>query len=209
MMASFGRSQVTTFRKPRVAILSTGDELVAAGEPVVAGKVIDSNGMSLAASVRRCGAIVERLGIARDTRASHVDKMTVGLQADIFITSAGVSVGDRDLVREVLTELGMKQVFYGIEVRPGGPTTFGVKDGRLVFCLPGNPVASMIIFDELVRPAILKTMGYKRILRPCVRAILQEDVSKKPGPVRLMRVRLESCNGKLLAFSAGDQTTAC
>ncbi len=207
MMASFGRSQVTTFRKPRVAILSTGDELVAAGEPVVAGKVIDSNGMSLAASVRRCGAIVERLGIARDTRASHVDKMTVGLQADIFITSAGVSVGDRDLVREVLTELGMKQVFYGIEVRPGGPTTFGVKDGRLVFCLPGNPVASMIIFDELVRPAILKTMGYKRILRPCVRAILQEDVSKKPGPVRLMRVRLESCNGKLLAFSAGDQTT--
>jgi molybdopterin molybdotransferase len=207
MMASFGRSQATVFRKPRVAILSTGDELVAAGEPLVAGKVVDSNGLSLAASVQACGATVERLGIAQDTRASHVAKMTVGLQADIFITSAGVSVGDRDLVRAVLTELGMTQVFYGVDVKPGGPTTFGVKDGRLIFCLPGNPVASMIIFDELVRPAILKTMGYQRILRPRVRAVLQEEVSKKPGAVKFLRVRLESRDGKLLAFSSGNQTT--
>ncbi len=207
MMASFGRSRVTVFRRPRVAILSTGDELVAAGEPLEAGKVVDSNGVSLAASVKNCGAIVERLGIAQDTRASHVAKMTIGLQADIFITSAGVSVGDRDLVREVLAELGMSQVFYGVDVRPGAPTTFGLKDDRLVFCLPGNPVASMIIFDELVRPAILKTMGYQRILRPCVRAVLQESVSKKPGLAKLLRVRLESRDGTLLAFSAGDQSS--
>ncbi len=207
MMASFGRSRVMVYRRPRVAILSTGDELIAAGDPVLAGKVVDSNGVSLAASVRGCGATVERLGIALDTHASHVAKMTIGLQADIFITSAGVSVGDRDLVREVLAELGMKQVFYGVDVKPGGPTTFGVKDGRMIFCLPGNPVASMIIFDELVRPAILKTMGYKRILRPRVRAVLQEDVSKKPGTVKFLRVRLESREGKLLAFSSGDQTT--
>ncbi len=207
MIASFGRGRVTVFRRPRVAILSTGDELIAAGEPVVAGKVVDSNGVSLAASVKGCGAHVERLGIAQDTHASHVAKMTVGLQADILITSAGVSVGDRDLVREVLAELGMRQVFYGVDVKPGGPTTFGVKDGRMIFCLPGNPVASMIIFDELVRPAILKTMGYTRILRPHVRAVLQEDVAKKPGTVKFLRVRLESRDGKLLAFSSGDQTT--
>jgi len=207
MMACFGKSRVTVFRRPRVAILSTGDELVAVGEPVAAGKVVDSNGVSLAACVKECGAIVERLGIAQDTRASHIAKMTIGLQADIFITSAGVSVGDRDLVREVLAELGMSQVFYGVDVRPGAPTTFGVKEGRLVFCLPGNPVASMIIFDELVRPAILKTMGYKRILQPWVRAVLQEDVSKKPGMVKLLRVRLESRGATLLAFSSGDQTT--
>lgn len=207
IMASFGRSRVLVFRRPRVAILSTGDELIAAGEPVLAGKVVDSNGVSLAASVKGCGATVERLGIAPDTRASHVAKMKIGLQADIFITSAGVSVGDRDLVREVLAELGVTQLFYGVDVRPGGPTTFGVKDGRMIFCLPGNPVASMIIFDELVRPAILKTMGYKRILRPRVRAVLQEDVSKKTGTVKFLRVRLESHGGKLLAFSSGDQTT--
>lgn len=207
MIASFGRSRVTVFRRPRVAILSTGDELIAAGEAVLAGKVVDSNGVSLAASVKGCGAQVERLGIAQDTRASHLAKMTVGLQADIFITSAGVSVGDRDLVREVLTELGMRQVFYGVDVKPGGPTTFGVKEGRMIFCLPGNPVASMIIFDELVRPAILKTMGYTRILQPLVRAVLQEDVTKKPGTVKFLRVQLKSRDGKLLAFSSGDQTT--
>jgi molybdopterin molybdotransferase len=133
--------------------------------------------------------------------------MTLGLEADILITSAGASVGDRDLVREVLIELGMSQVFYGVDVRPGAPTTFGVKDGRLIFCLPGNPVASMVIFDELVRPAILKAMGYRRILRPWVRAVLQEDVYKKPGLVKFLRVRLESRGGTMLAFSSGDQST--
>lgn len=207
MMAALGKSRVTIFRRPRVAILSTGDELVALGEVVAPGKVVDSNGVALAACVKECGAIVERLGIARDTRASHVAKMTIGLQADIFITSAGASVGDRDLVREVLIELGMIQLFCGVDVRPGAPTTFGVKDGRLIFCLPGNPVASMIVFDELVRPAILKTVGYKRVLRPWVRAILQESVTKKPGLVKFLRVRLESRGNTLLAFSSGDQST--
>jgi len=207
MMAALGRSRVTVFRRPKVAILSTGDELVAIGEAVVPGTVIDSNGVALAASVKDCGALVEMLGFARDTRASHVAKMTVGLQADIFITTAGVSVGERDLVREVLAELGMSQVFYGVDVRPGGPTTFGVQDGRLIFCLPGNPVASMIMFEELIRPAILKVMGYKRILRPRVQAVLQASVSKRPGRVKLLRVRLESSDGTHKAFSPGDQST--
>jgi molybdopterin molybdotransferase len=207
MMASFSRSRVGVFRRPRIAVLSTGDELVAVGDPVVPGKVADSNGVSLAVSVKECGATVGLLGIAQDTRASHIAKMTLGLQADFLITSAGVSVGERDLVREVLAELGMSQVFCGIDVRPGGPTTFGVKGNTLVFCLPGNPVASMLIFEELVRPSILKAMGYKRILRPGVRAVLQEDFSKRPGRVKLLRVRLKSCDGRLLAFSAGDQTT--
>jgi molybdopterin molybdotransferase len=207
MMASFGKSRVTVYRRPCVAILSTGDELVAVGEPVVPGKVVDSNGVSLAAMVKACGATVELLGVASDTHASHVAKMTIGLQADILITSAGVSVGERDLVREVLAELGVSQVFYSIDASPGRPTTFGVKGGSLVFCLPGNPVASMIVFDELVKPAILKAMGYKRILQPFVRAVLQQDVGKRPGRVKFLRVRLESSGGRLLAFSSGDQAT--
>jgi molybdopterin molybdotransferase len=207
MMASFSRKCVTVFRRPRVAILSTGDELVAVGEQVVPGRIVDSNGVSLAALVKECGAVPHLLGIAGDTVASHVEKMTIGLRADIFITSAGVSVGERDLVRKVLGDLGVTQVFHSVEVRPGGPTTFGVKDGCLVFCLPGNPVASMIIFAELVQPAILKAMGYRRMLPASVPAILQENVSKRSGRVKLLRVRLEYRGQKLLAFSSGDQST--
>jgi molybdopterin molybdotransferase len=207
MMASLNMSRVTVFRRPRVAILSTGDELVEVGEKVIPGKVVDSNGVSLAAVVKECGATVQLLGIARDNVASHIEKMTTGLQADIFITSAGVSVGERDLVRQVLADLGVSLLFHSVDVRPGGPTTFGVKGNCLVFCLPGNPVASMIIFAELVKPAILKAMGYRRILQPSVRAILRENVSKRPGRIKLIRVRLESSGDKLLAFSAGEQTT--
>jgi molybdopterin molybdotransferase len=207
MMASLNMSRVTVFRRPRVAILSTGDELLEVGELVIPGKVVDSNGVSLAAVVKECGATVQLLGIARDNIASHIEKMTTGLQADIFITSAGVSVGERDLVRQVLVDMGVSLVFHSVDVRPGGPTTFGVKGNCLVFCLPGNPVASMIIFSELVKPAILKAMGYRRILQPAVRAILQENVSKRPGRIKLIRVRLESSGDKLLAFSSGNQTT--
>jgi len=207
VMASSNMSRVTVFRRPRVAIISTGDELLEVGESVVPGKVVDSNGVSLAVMAKECGATVQLLGIARDTVASHIEKMTTGLQADLFITSAGVSVGERDLVRQVLADLGVSLLFHSVDVRPGGPSAFGVRGNCLVFCLPGNPVASMIIFSELVKPAILKAMGYRRILQPAVRAILQENVSKRPGRIKLIRVRLESSGDKLLAFSSGNQTT--
>lgn len=206
-LASFSRTHVTVFRRPRVAILSTGDELLEIGKPLMPCKIVDSNGVSLAVLAKECGAVVELLGIARDTEASHIEKMTTGLRADVFITSAGVSVGERDLVRRVLAHLGVSQVFHSIDVRPGGPTTFGVKGSCLVLCLPGNPVASMIIFDALVKPAILKAMGYQRILAPCIRALLQEGVTKRAGKLKLLRVRLEPSGGKLLAFSSGDQST--
>ncbi len=207
IMASCSRSRVTVFRRPRIAILCTGDELLEVGTPVVPGGVINSNGVTLAAIAKESGAIVELLGIARDTEASHIEKMTIGLQADIFITSAGVSVGERDFVRKVLADLGVSQVFHSVDVRPGGPTTFGIKGGCLVFCLPGNPVASMIMFDELVKPAILKSLGYRRTLQPSIRALLQEDFSKRAGRVKLLRVRLESRDGRYLAFISGDQST--
>jgi molybdopterin molybdotransferase len=206
-IASANRTHVTVFRRPMVAILSTGDELVQAGKLVASGKVVDSNGVSLAVMAKECGASVQLLGIARDTVASHIEKMAIGLQADVFITSAGVSVGERDLVREVLTELGVSFAFHSIDVRPGKPTTFGVKDHCLVFCLPGNPVASMVIFTELVKPAILKVLGYQRVLPFPIRAILQGNISKRPGRIKLLRVRLEFQDNKLLALSSGEQAT--
>ena len=207
IMASLGKTCVQVFRRPRVTILSTGDELLEVGQPLAPGKVIDSNGIALAALVNECGATAELLGIARDNEASHVEKMTRGLEADMFITTAGVSVGERDLVRRILQNLGITQVFHSVDVRPGGPTTFGVRGECLVFCLPGNPVASMLIFEELVKPAILKAMGYRRIHPPILRAVLLAEVSKRPGRVKLLRVRVESHEGKLLALSSGDQST--
>ena len=207
MLASCGKATVWVHRRPQVAILSTGDELIPVGETPSRGKVVDSNGIALAASVRECGATPVILGIARDNPASHIEKMTEGLRADVLVTSAGVSVGERDLVRQTLTGLGVRQLFGGVDIRPGAPMWFGLKDKTPIFSLPGNPVASLIVFEEFVRPAVLRMMGHRRVLKPTVRAILQDSVRKKPGKIRLMRVRLELVDGKRLAYSAGEQST--
>lgn len=207
MMASLGKACVNVYRRPRVAILSTGDELVELGEALSPGNVINSNAYSLAAAVRDAGAIPLMLGIARDNLESHREKMMEGLDADVLITSAGVSAGDRDLVRDVLADLGVEQIFWRVDIKPGGPTAFGIKNSKPVFCLPGNPVATMITFEEFVRPALLKMMGHRRVLRPFVPAILQEEVHKKPGKIKFLRVRLQCENGKRLAYSSGDQNT--
>lgn len=207
MLASFGRANVPVYTRPRVAIVSTGDELVEVGEPLSPGKVINSNAMSLAAAVMEAGAIPVIIGIARDNMESHRRKFTEGLKADVMITSAGVSAGDRDLVREVLAEMGMKQLFWRVDIKPGGPTAFGLYGGKPVFSLPGNPVSTMVTFEEFVRPALLKMLGHRRVLKRFAPAILQNDHQKKAGKVNFMRVRLESQEGKLLAYSSGDQTT--
>ena len=207
MLATCNRSSILVYRRPRVAILSTGDELLELGEALTAGKVINSNAYSLAASIKEIGAIPVFLGIARDNRESHREKMTEGLRADALITSAGVSAGDRDLVRDVLSELGANEVFWKVDVKPGGPMAFRLKDGKPVFCLPGNPVATMITFEEFVRPALLKMLGRKRVFRKFVSAVFQGEVRNRPGKIKFVRVQLEHREGKLFACSAGDQNT--
>ena len=207
LLASFGKAFVAVYGRVRVAVLSTGDELIELGEPMTEGKIINSNTLSLAASLREIGAIPVILGISRDDPAEMREKLIEGFKADALITSAGVSAGDRDYVRDVLQELQVKQIFRQVEMRPGGPTAFGVRDGKPIFSLPGNPVATMIIFEELVRPALLKLMGHRRVLRAPVRAILQEPVRKKPGRVQCLRVRLEWADGSFKAYSSGDQNT--
>lgn len=207
MLASFGKAIVPVYRKARVAILSTGDELIELGEPPVPGKIVNSNTLSLAAAVRECGAEPVILGIARDDRDSHREKMIEGLKADAFITSAGVSAGDRDLVRDVLAELGVEQVFWRVDIKPGGPTAFAMFGEKPVFSLPGNPVSTMITFEEFARPAILKMMGHRRVLKPFVKAFLKEDAKKKSGKVNFLRVRIEVENGRYTASTSGDQNT--
>jgi molybdopterin molybdotransferase len=207
MLASFGKLFVPVHRRVRVAILSTGDELLEPGEPLAPGKIINSNSLALAAAVRQTGATAIMLGIARDNKESLREKLAEGLKADVLITSAGVSAGDRDYVRDVLDELQVKQLFWKVDIKPGRPTAFAMRDGRPVFSLPGNPVSSLLTFEEFVRPALLKMMGHCRVLRPLITATLREDIRKKPSRVNFIRVALERENGEYFARSAGKQDT--
>jgi molybdopterin molybdotransferase len=207
MLASLGRTSIQVYRKPLVAILATGDELVEPGQDLPEDKVFNSNSAALAAAVLEAGAVPWILGIARDDR-KHLRRMiTTGLQADVLITAAGVSVGDRDFVREALTELGVKQLLWKVHMKPGKSMAFGTKDGKPIFSLPGNPVSAMITFEELVRPALLKMMGHRRVIKPLMTAILQEDLHKKSGKTYFARVRLQRVGDKYLAWSGGNQET--
>lgn len=207
MLASLGREYVVVVRRARVAIVATGDELVELGETPGMGQIVDSNAYSLAAAVSALGAIPMIVGIARDNLASHREKLKEGLKADALITSAGVSVGDCDFVREVLEEMGVKTVFWRVKVKPGKAMAFGIKDGRPVFALPGNPVSSMLTFEEFVAPALLRMMGHSITVKPLFPAVLQSGLQKKKGQTALVRVKLECTNGRYLAWSAGRQDT--
>ena len=207
MLAAMGKALVPVHRRAQVAILSTGDELVELGECPGSGKVINSNALSLAAAVRECGAEPVLIGIARDDRESHRDKMLEGFACDALITSAGVSAGDRDLVREVMAELGASELFWKVDIKPGGPTAFAVRNQKPIFSLPGNPVSTMVTFELLVKPALLRMMGQRKVIRPFVSGILAEDAHKKAGKLNFIRVTIRMRHGRYLAYCAGDQHT--
>ncbi len=208
MLATFGMALVPVHRRPTVAILSTGDELVELGVTPGPGEVINSNILSLASAVREAGGIPLIIGIARDSRESHLEKLRQGLKADVLITSAGVSAGDCDLVRDVLAELGARQLFWKVGIKPGGPTAFALHGTTPVFSLPGNPVSTMVTFEEFVRPALLRMQGHGRVFRPLFKAVLREDMKKKPGKVQIVRIHLDKEGGRWYAASAGNQHTA-
>jgi molybdopterin molybdotransferase len=207
MLASCGHLFVPVFRRPRVAILSTGDELVELGEPVTSGRIINSNALSLAASVREAGGEPIILGIARDNREDHRLKMMEGLKADALITSAGVSAGEYDHVRDVLEELGVEQKFWKVAMKPGGPTAFGMKEGKPIFSLPGNPVSTMVTFEIFVRPALLRMMGRRRVIRQTIKVVLAEEVRKKTGKVQFVRLLINQDGKGFRGRSSGDQNT--
>jgi molybdopterin molybdotransferase len=207
LLASFSRLSVPVVRRPRVAILSTGDELVEPGNPLAPGLIYDSNALAVAAAVAQLGAEPVSLGIARDDRASLRARLVEGLEADALVTTAGVSMGDRDLVREILEELSVRQVFWKVDIKPGRPTAFAVHGRKPVFSLPGNPVSTLLTFDQFVRPALLKMMGHRDVLRPLVRAVFDEDLLRKPGRVSFLRVRLARRGAGLVARTSGNQET--
>ncbi|NTW81248.1 MAG: molybdopterin molybdenumtransferase MoeA, partial [Geobacteraceae bacterium] len=131
-----------------------------------------------------------------------------GLKADVLVTSAGVSAGDCDFVRDILEELGAKQMFWKVGIKPGGPTAFAIYGSIPVFSLPGNPVSTMITFEEFVRPALLRMQGYQKVLRPFFKAVMREGLKKKSGKVQIVRLRLEKEGACWYATSSGNQQTA-
>jgi len=208
LLASLGKTLVPVHKRARVAILSTGDELIEIGTTPCRGRIVNSNALSLAAAVREAGAVPVLLGIAKDERESLTEKMLEGLKCDALVTSAGVSAGDRDLVREVLAELGGKQHFWKVDIKPGGPTAFASRDGLPVFSLPGNPVSTMVTFELFVRPALRKMMGEKKVVRTFVKGVLAQEMRKAPGKLNFVRVRVEKVDGAYRACSCGNQHTA-
>ncbi|MDO9350859.1 MAG: molybdopterin molybdotransferase MoeA, partial [Deltaproteobacteria bacterium] len=190
MLASMGRSFVSVYQRPSVAILCTGEELVDVGESLDGVKIVSSNSYTLAAQVRECGAIPIQLGIAKDRKDEIKEKVLQGLRADVFISSAGVSVGDYDFVRDVLKELGVEMIFWKVAMKPGKPVAFWMFDGKPAFSLPGNPVSSMITFEQFVRPSLLKMMGHRQIFRPVIEAVLKEEIRKEPGKRHFIRAKV-------------------
>jgi molybdopterin molybdotransferase len=209
LLASLGRTIVSVRQRPRVALLSGGDELVEPDGDVAGGRIVSSNSYSLAALCLRAGAVPRYLGIARDTPQSLEETLRAGLRDDVLVSSAGVSVGDRDYVRPVLERLGAELVFWGVEMRPGHPLAFArfPGGGPLVFGLPGNPVSAMVTFELFVRPALRKLAGHTALFRPTLRARLGETLRKAPGRAHFVRVRLERADGGYLARSTGSQSS--
>ncbi len=205
MLASVKRAYVSVYQRPTVAILCTGEELVDVDEDLEAGKIVSSNSYTLAAQVKDCGAIPLQLGIAKDRKEDIESKLRQGLRADVLISSAGVSVGDYDFVKDVLHHLGVEMVFWKVAMRPGKPLAFGTLRGKPVFGLPGNPVSSMVSFEQFVRPSLLKMMGHRKITRPVIDAVLKEDIRKEPDRRHFVRALVSFEDDRYMVTMTGDQ----
>jgi molybdopterin molybdotransferase len=189
-LAAAGIPEVGVARRPRAAIVVTGSELRPPGEALAPGQIYEANGILLEAQLASAGAEVVRAGSVTDEEAAHREALERGLDADVLVTSGGVSVGPHDLVRAILAELGVEEVFWGVSVKPGKPISFGVREGRLVFGLPGNPVSVLVGFELFVRPAVLALQGVAQPRPQFERGRLGGELGRNPGRDELVRGRL-------------------
>ncbi|HEV8601791.1 MAG TPA: gephyrin-like molybdotransferase Glp [Gaiellaceae bacterium] len=191
-LAAAGVAEVGCARQPRAAVLATGSELRAPGEPLEPGQIYEANGLLLVAQLESAGAEVERLASVADDEEAHREALSRGLAGDLLVTTGGVSVGPHDLVRKVAAELGVEEVFWGVSIKPGKPISFGVLDDRLVFGLPGNPVSVLVGFELFVRPAVLALQGAADPLPHFERGRLTRALEPNPARDELVRARLSS-----------------
>lgn len=207
LLASVGCARVPVHRRPRVAILATGDELAEVDEPLAPGKIRSSNEYANAAAVIKAGGIPIRLGIARDNLEDLTRKIRAGIDAgaDLFITSAGVSVGDYDIVKDVLNREGAMH-FWQVNMKPGKPLAFGLIGAMPLLGLPGNPVSAIISFETFARPAILTMLGRTKFARPYVTAMLQDRAENNAGRRNYIRVHVARNDaGEYIATTTGEQ----
>ena len=213
LMASIGYSRVKVIRRPVVAVLSTGDELVEIGQPLPEGKIYDSNAYSIASQVKRYGCVPIILGISRDDEKELVSKLKEAQDADMLLTTGGVSMGDYDMVKDILARDG-DMVFWKVRVKPGKPLAFGKikgkdKNGKEKSIphlgLPGNATSCMVSFELFVRPAILKMMGKKKLEKPSVPAIIEQSIKNDAGRRIYDRAITEKVNGHYVARLTGPQ----
>lgn len=205
LLASLGCDRVRVSRRPRVAILATGSELVPPTEPVGPGQIRNSNSFTAHGQVLRAGGEPVLLGIARDDREETRRLVARAIEEDVAVTSGGVSVGEFDFVKEVQDELGVERGFWGVRVKPGKPISFGTKGATLVFGVPGNPVAAMVSFELYIRPALLAMQGRADIYRLHCTALSQEPVAPAKGRVEARRCRVEVRDGVWTFSTTGPQ----
>ncbi|MFO8010344.1 MAG: molybdopterin molybdotransferase MoeA [Dehalococcoidia bacterium] len=208
VLASIGQAEVSVIRRPVVAVMATGDELIDVGEPLPPGKIYNSNAYSTAAQVLRYGGIPLMLGIGRDNREALSEKISSAIDADMLLTSGGVSVGDYDIVKDVLAEHGSIG-FWTVYMKPGKPLAFGMlqfKEKKIPHLgFPGNPVSSMITFEQFARPAILKMMGRTNLSKPTVRAISESRFPNTDGRRVYARGKVEKKGERYYVRSTGLQ----
>ena len=206
ILAMVKQKQVPVFAKPSVAILSTGDELEGLDEPVDDHKIPDANSHALYAQCKALGIEAKLLGIARDNPIELKAKLAEGLKYDVLLASGGVSVGHHDFVRPTLEALGITMHFWRVAMRPGHPLAFGTSEsGCAVFGLPGNPVSSMVCFEQFVSPALRRMMGFQKLHRRTISAKLTHDIKDRAGRAHFVRVVLGQGEQGYTVTSTGTQ----
>ena len=207
LAATQGYGELPVYRRPQVVVLSTGTELVEPGERELSpGEIFDSNSFALLAQAREAGAEARRIAAASDDAGVLCAAVEEALEsADVVVTSGGVSVGEKDLVKGTMLELGVEQVFWGIKLKPGKPVFYGVREDVRCFGLPGNPVSAMVCFELFVRPSLIEMMGREDRRRPHIQVYFAEDLENRLGRLHAMRVTLERTDKGWLAESVGAQ----
>ena len=211
VIASLGLKTVKVIRRPLIGILATGDELIEPGDPMVPGKIYNSNTYSIASATLKYGGIPKLLGIAKDNLDSMNKGLEEGLKTDLLLTSAGVSKGDYDMVKDVLADHGQIH-FWSVRMRPAKPLAFGIlkgdKGGNVPHIgLPGNPVSALVAFEQFARPAIYKMMGKTKFAKPTIKAILEDPIENVDGRRVYARAIVTKKKGAYYAKLTGDQSS--
>jgi molybdopterin molybdotransferase len=207
VLASLSIAVVRVRRRPQVAILATGDELVDIGQPLGPGQIVNSNAYSLAAAVQEAGGVPRVLGIVRDTPAATRDAFAEAFASDMVLSTGGVSMGTFDLVRQTLADLGVTEHFWKVAQKPGKPLAFGTRDRVPVFGLPGNPVSSLVCFYLYARPALLAISGVSDLHLPSVPATAEERIQTARGLTEFVRCTLAGEPGTYRVRTTGSQSS--